>query len=383
LSQPVAAPPAPAEEVVLVPEGARGRPISLFPMSVRLQNILAQRGFRLLGDIHGVTYATVLKFRNCGRKTVAELRQVLRQAETASAGEPAPFAPLVGRSLVVPPAIADLQFVDLPISTRLEGIFEREKLTRLGDLHGVSLTELRGMGNCGNKTIAEILRLIEKAANGQFEPGAQTDVRRAPRDLIQILETLLDALPPRKARMLRLRLGGEEYHPLTLLDTGLKFHLSRERIRQIVQKTAVQLRREGSRKLGAYLRQLEHVCLDSVCPLTPPLLQLWLGQDARACRFAPAFYVRLLCEIHPALPAWPEGQEPSPKRGTRSAAIEARVNAALRNRLSPVPLPEMLASVRTRLPNVNAGEFLRVLRRSTRLRVAFPQPDRPVVRRAR
>jgi RNA polymerase primary sigma factor len=52
----------------------------------------------------------------------------------------------------------------------------------------------------------------------------------------------LGALTHRERRVIQLRFGLEGEHPRTLEEVGLKFGVTRERIRQIEAKTLAQLR---------------------------------------------------------------------------------------------------------------------------------------------
>jgi len=68
------------------------------------------------------------------------------------------------------------------------------------------------------------------------------------------IEEVLDTLPPREARILRLRFGLENGHNYTLEEVGEKFGLTRERIRQIESKALRRLRHpRRSRQLRDYL----------------------------------------------------------------------------------------------------------------------------------
>lgn len=68
------------------------------------------------------------------------------------------------------------------------------------------------------------------------------------------IEEVLDSLPPREARILRLRFGLENGHNYTLEEVGDKFGLTRERIRQIESKALRRLRHpRRSRQLRDYL----------------------------------------------------------------------------------------------------------------------------------
>lgn len=68
------------------------------------------------------------------------------------------------------------------------------------------------------------------------------------------IEAVLETLPPREARILRLRFGLENGHTYTLEEVGQKFGLTRERIRQIESKALRRLRHpRRSRQLKEYL----------------------------------------------------------------------------------------------------------------------------------
>jgi RNA polymerase primary sigma factor len=68
------------------------------------------------------------------------------------------------------------------------------------------------------------------------------------------IEEVLDTLPAREARILRLRFGLENGHNYTLEEVGEKFGLTRERIRQIESKALRRLRHpRRSRQLREYL----------------------------------------------------------------------------------------------------------------------------------
>jgi RNA polymerase primary sigma factor len=72
--------------------------------------------------------------------------------------------------------------------------------------------------------------------------------------LSEKIQEVLDTLPPREARILRLRFGLENGRSYTLEEVGQKFGLTRERIRQIESKALRRLRHpRRSRQLRDYL----------------------------------------------------------------------------------------------------------------------------------
>ena len=72
--------------------------------------------------------------------------------------------------------------------------------------------------------------------------------------LTEKIESVLETLPPREAHILRLRFGLEDGRTYTLEEVGLKFGLTRERIRQIESKALRRLRHpRRARQLRDYL----------------------------------------------------------------------------------------------------------------------------------
>lgn len=69
------------DETIFIPLEARGKLLAAFPSSVRLKHILGSKNFRLVGDPHGLTFSEFLSYRNCGKKTVVELRESVRSIQ--------------------------------------------------------------------------------------------------------------------------------------------------------------------------------------------------------------------------------------------------------------------------------------------------------------
>ena len=60
------------------------------PVSTRLKNVLGSLGIERLGQLEGLPVRNLLKSRNCGRRTLEELKTLLRRAETGEFGLPEP-----------------------------------------------------------------------------------------------------------------------------------------------------------------------------------------------------------------------------------------------------------------------------------------------------
>jgi RNA polymerase primary sigma factor len=75
------------------------------------------------------------------------------------------------------------------------------------------------------------------------DPLTPDPLEAAAQDLLKNdIDDLLLCLTAREARILRLRYGLDSGRPLTLKEVGRKFHLTRERIRQIEQEALLKLR---------------------------------------------------------------------------------------------------------------------------------------------
>lgn len=91
----------------------------------------------------------------------------------------------------------------------------------------------RPLGEDGDSTLLDIL-----PAPVEFEPDSAIDASR----WSQSLSALLAVLPPIEAAVLRFRFGLEDGEELTLSEIGLKYNLSRERIRQLQAQALGKLR---------------------------------------------------------------------------------------------------------------------------------------------
>jgi hypothetical protein len=292
--------------------------------------------------------------------------------------------PKPGETLYVPANVSQFNPFEFPSSARLEGLFRRKGITRLGELHGVSLQELRNFGNCGPRTIAELVDLIKKVSAGKYSvpenPLAPASVAGL---LHNVDETIVD-LPDREREVLLLRVGAtKDGRFWTLRKVGNKFHLTRERVRQIMELILPHVRKAGGPGLAAQLRAIAARCKDKVCPLTPQLLAQWLPAGKPPARYPLPVYVHLLGELNPEIPAWPRGQEhrTDPRPGQQEVAVKA-----LRNILHQgewrLPLKE--AYKRTiaepELRELSVTDFLAGLKYARGLGVEFPKPEQPRVR---
>lgn len=273
---------------------------------------------------------------------------------------------------------------DFPASVRLEGVFRRKGIKRLGQLDGVAVGDLRRLGNCGHRTVAELVELLQRVAAGEFSVPANPLAPASLAALLGKLDAAIAELPAREREILLLRLGAGKGDRLwTLEEAGQKFGLTRERVRQIMELILPFLRKAGGPGLTVQLREMAAVCRRKICPLTSALFSEWLAGSAKSKRFPIAVYVRLMGELNPDIPAWPQGQEyrTDPRPGRQEMAMKV-LREIFQHGPIRLSLKEAfwLTAADRRVPGLTVIEFLMALKYARSIAVDFPRTDQPQAR---
>ncbi len=384
---PPAAPLQPPVEVerIFIPTSERGRAVSELSVSVRLGHLLDDAKVRLVGDLHGRSYVELGKYRNCGRKTLAELGELVRQLQVGTGDAiPAEFSaePANPHLLIVAPEARDLKVSELPVSVRLDNVLGECGCKILGDLDRRDERELLGVKNCGRKTIRELRDLLRRSAAGEFSPESGGNLVTCLRQLISAVDAGLCGASTRNREIFEERLGGNEGDPRTLEDVGTEFKMTRERVRQIVKKMAGQVRQAGGPRLARALETVARECEQRVCPLTPEVCEHWLGDAAASLERNPGFYVRVLDIMAPDIPAWAPGSTREGADDPEIEAVTAAIETWLRQGGGQPSAAEALAALNAqrRFRNLRAGTLLAAIRRARRIIVDFPEPERAMLR---
>ena len=285
-------------DTILISEANRGRDVSSIKMSIRLANIFGYNNINKLGDLHGLSLVQFARFRNCGPKTMRELRGFLNEPEIAI------------KSFSIPPEAHVINPFELPISVRLANLLAAIQVTRLGDLDGYKPSELLAVNNCGRVTICELESLLVRIADGEFKTPTEPFRIEQTAELLHLIDSSMAKLRDPAGEIMRLRLEMGPTGIMTLEQASHCFKRSSERIRQIEDKSVFQIKQLAGPQLRHYLHGVAKICLESVCPLTPALLRHWLGEDATPRKLSPAAYIRLLEKLDSGIFAWPQEQEP-------------------------------------------------------------------------
>jgi hypothetical protein len=291
-----------------IPAGLRGQSLEAWQTSVRLSGVLRRAGIRVLGDLQGRKVGDFAWERNCGRKTLHELDSLARRARSRAkkASNPESAAsPQNGASFAIPESISQLQFHELPITGRLANIVRSIGARTLGDLKGHSPLELLQYKNCGRRTLNEIQQLIERAISGEFD-AAQIEDSTAAAELLTLLEQGMAKLSRREKQFLLARIGGEDLPCLSFEEIGRRCALTRQRVHQIVAKALNTLRKSWGPRVPRLLEMIKRRCLSMGCPLTPALLEQWIGESSRSFRLSRKAQVRLIAALDKNIVCWLE-----------------------------------------------------------------------------
>ncbi len=352
-----------------------------------------------MSDLEGKSYWDIKTTRNCGEKTLAELASIIEQLQSldSSAQIISQTATekqvlqnlaltLLTEKIYIPEQMRGLSLKQLPLSVRLANTLKSMNFRLLGDLQGIEFNEFNELRNCGNKTIKELKQLIEKAQNGELSEldSAKEIFDILPHeasfaDLLNFIENFLIMLPNKERDILLFRFGGIDNKALTLEEVGSKYNLTRERIRQIQSRTLKILK---DRIGDDILQKITHDCLTSVYPFTPQLLLHWTGEAVKI-QYPPAFYVRLLAEISPEIPALAgencKASQISPRwREIRRATKDfLQLNAG-----QNFSLIEIFKQIKKSayFVNLSEKEFIEAVQSDSALDLNFDKPNEPIIK---
>jgi len=148
----------------------------------------------------------------------------------------------------------------LKVFSELEQRFNREPTPEeIAEEMGVTIKEVRDSLNLAKKHVSmdapmiqgeenSLLDVLENKNEDKPDDGLEESALRT--DLSRVLEHL----PERNAEVIKLYYGLDGQEPMTLEDIGLKYSLTRERVRQLKEKGLSKLRKDSMNKsLKSYL----------------------------------------------------------------------------------------------------------------------------------
>jgi hypothetical protein len=319
-------------KTIEIPVGLQNRPLETNQMSLRLADVLRRARISALGDLHGRKVGDFAWERNCGFETLHELDLFVSAVASAKAdaGQASPngenLAPLPCNGegsakndkrrkkvqskrtgFAIPESVCELQFDELPISKRLVNVLHSIGAKTLGGLQGCTPFELLQYNACGWRTVSEIQQFVERAISGEFD---DTQIRQLPDStaaakLLTLLEQGIAKLSSRERQFLLARM-----HGLTFKEIGRPFGFTRARAHQVVTEGLETLRKTYGPRIPRLLEILKLRCLSMACPLTPALLEQWVGESPNSFQLSRKAQLRLIAALDKNIPSQVES---SPK----------------------------------------------------------------------
>jgi hypothetical protein len=344
-------------------------------VSTRLSHLLEYARVRQLGDLDGKTFSELAQFRNCGCKTMRELRRVL------SGFQVQPKYPAI-RCLLVPESLRGMNPLDFPLPKRVEGALRRRGVTRLGDLDGIAISMLRRFLKCKSGTVSALSRFVTLAARneqvlcaGDFSPGNLPG-------LLKELERAVSGMPGRDRGVVMLRLGaGRDNRVWAVQEIAQRMRTSASQVSISLFRAWPAIGVAAGPGPAVQLKQLARFCREKVCPLTEPLLAQWMGDGELRRSLNPAFYLRLMRKLEPEIAAWPRGHRPVDTAKGPQRLILRALRDVLKNKAAGLSFKKTFEQIRGRpdMQNLSPKEFLDALEHARRVTVRLREPEEPWV----
>jgi hypothetical protein len=336
-------------KAIKIPASLRDQPLDTWQTSARLTAVLERFGIHVLGDLHGRKVVDFAWEKNCGPKTLYEFDLLARRAQsrngkascnghrhgrvhaahsfsaTSSERATAKMQEDAAR-FAIPESICHLDFNELPITTRLANVVRSMGARSLGDLNGRCAFELLQYRACGWGTISEVQQLIERAVSGEFDVS-QIQEAKAAAELLSLLEQGLAKLPLRDRQFVLARIGAQIWSGrgpranllwLSYAEIGQRYGLTRARVHKVFANTLDSLRKVWGPRVPRLLEVIKWRCMSAICPLTPQLLEKWVGSPAgfssrpttrdylNGFRLSMEAHVRLIAALDKSIPCWPD-----------------------------------------------------------------------------
>jgi len=214
----------------------------------------------------------------------------------------------MGAAYTIPEPVSRLRFDELPTTPRLANVCSSVGLHTFGDLNGRTPSELLQLKQCGWRTISEIQQLVQRAISGEFD-STPIDESTAPARLLTLLEQAMAKLPPHQGEFVLARIEG-----LTFAEIGRRYGLTRARVHQVIERALEIIKKTYGPRIPRLLELVKRhfMSIPNGAPLTPTLLEEWLGQPSCSQTEAggPAKSVRLSTEAQVHLMAALDGTIP-------------------------------------------------------------------------
>jgi len=371
----------PAEVFRIHPSYSNHR-IPDLPLSKRAVKALMRMDVKTLGELDGIAWVKLLDLKNCGSKTFKEIVRLTEDKGQKNEGAKARIESSLfathRRAIEIPDRARTWPLEHLPLSVRLDHVLRKLRCHTLGDLHGALYDDLFRVPDCGTRTVIQLQQLIDRIQRGEFGSPKERGADSATAFLAKRIDAFVADQSPKYRQIFLDRVGGVN-QPMTLLDVGQKFNMTRERVRQIVDMLIVKVTGFGGPTFVQSLEELMMELNQKVLPLTPQLFKEVCGPIHRELRHSFPFYIRLLGWLSPRLSAWPVGQTPTVLHTPEMERVIEKLKKWFEGRAGPIPFVEVYKGIAAGDFSCSPFQFLEVLRYAAEFEVRLDSPRAPCV----
>jgi len=371
----------PAEVFRIHPSYSNHR-IPDLPLSKRAVKALMGMDVKTLGELDGIAWVKLLDLKNCGSKTFKEIVRLTEDNGQKNEGAGDKIEPSLSathrRAIEIPDRARNWPLEHLPLSARLDHVLRKLRCRALGDLHGALYDDLFRAPDCGTRTVIQLQQLIDRIQRGEFGSPKERGADSASTFLAKRIDAFVTDQSPRYRQIFLDRVGGIN-QPMTLLEVGQKFKMTRERVRQIVDMLIVKVMGFGG---PIFVQSLEELMIEldqKVLPLTPQLFKDLCGPTHQDLKHALPFYIRLLGWLSPRLSAWPVGQTPTVFHTPEMERIIEKLKKWFEGRAEPISFLEAYKGITTGDFSCSSFQFLEVLRYAAEFEMRLDAPQAPRV----
>jgi len=354
--------------IIHIPKDSIQIQISSFPISIRLANVLRNNKYFVLGDLDNQSYDNLQKIRNCGRKTINELKSLISEINSGKEEHTnstliKPITPTINfKKIYIPENLHGIALSEIPFSIEIENYFKNCGFKLLGDIHEKSYEIL---DNFSGRKISEFIAFINLCRKSEITILSYIKEVLILSFLINYIDNFLSELSLRDKTIFMKRYGGYADRQMTLEQIGIEIGVTRERIRQLSDRILRKLSYSLRHYCSELIKHMEKTLNNHICPLTFDLLSYFVKKGNIKHAYPLFFYLTLFEETIREISTWPGGQRPG-KISEKSRIILSELAGLIASGRSEISFSEAFNKLKRYLPTFyfNEVEFLSAIKSS-------------------
>jgi len=209
-------------------------------VTIRTKKCLASIQVHTVADLLPIPETDLRKVPNLGKKTLREIKEIIDAAEPYEPNMSSENTDLTGEQN---PAFS-IYLDELDLSERAKNCTKNAQILTVGDLLTTPIFQLKQIQQLGKKTLEELTTLRDEYKNSY--PRSKT-IESKP--IIRTYTTLIEQLlKPKDVEIFKQRNGLDDGQFMTLEEVGNLHGITRERVRQILNRSIKKIRNAGIRR---------------------------------------------------------------------------------------------------------------------------------------